>query len=71
MPVQLHIHAARPLEDDIASDWIVKWADEHICSIFDRSSGHSGVRSRDVAADQGAGLRLEVHIVVRRVQGLA
>jgi len=32
---------------------------------------HSGVRSRDVAAGQGAGLRLEVHIAVRRVQRLA
>ena len=33
MPVELHIHAAGPLDDDIPPDRIVKWTDEHICAI--------------------------------------
>jgi hypothetical protein len=28
VPIQLHIHAAGPLADDISPDRIVKWADE-------------------------------------------
>jgi nitrite reductase/ring-hydroxylating ferredoxin subunit len=33
MPVQLHIHTARPLNNDIPPDRIVKWTDEHVRAI--------------------------------------
>jgi hypothetical protein len=41
MPVELHIHAAGPLDYYIPPDRIVKWAHKHICVI---SSGGSDRR---------------------------
>jgi hypothetical protein len=41
VPVELHIHAARLLDDGVAADWIVEWADEDL-----RAIGGRGLRGR-------------------------
>src|SRR5580704_6024679 len=30
VPIELHIHPARPLDDDVPPDWIIEWTDQHI-----------------------------------------